>query len=156
MRNGRIEQYGTPLDVHDLPRSEFVARFVGKANVLNAAVVSSTADSCVVRLPQSRPVRLATRVPPQPGEQVLLAIRPASVQLASDGEAGASAGEGLAIEAQVAFSVNLGTRVNYELSLADGSALSAEVQRTPSTPILPDGARVTALVPLDACVLVER
>lgn len=155
MRNGRIEQYGTPLEVHDTPRSEFVARFVGKANVLKAVAVSSGADTCVVRLPQSSAVRLPARMPLQPGQDALLAIRPAAVQLLAQGEASASAGDGLLVDARVAFSVNLGTRVNYELTLSDGTALSAEAQRAPSTSILPDGSQVVAFVPRDACVLVE-
>ena len=32
--NGRIEQLGTPKDLYDAPRTEFVARFVGSANVI--------------------------------------------------------------------------------------------------------------------------
>ncbi|MDB5071680.1 MAG: afuC [Candidatus Eremiobacteraeota bacterium] len=34
LRGGRIEQTGTPEDIYGRPRSEFVARFVGGANVL--------------------------------------------------------------------------------------------------------------------------
>ena len=34
MRDGRFEQIGTPADVYDRPRTSFVARFVGSANIL--------------------------------------------------------------------------------------------------------------------------
>jgi iron(III) transport system ATP-binding protein len=34
MNAGRIEQVGSPEDVYDRPRSEFVARFIGSSNVL--------------------------------------------------------------------------------------------------------------------------
>ncbi len=34
LNDGRIEQIGTPFDVYNRPRSEFVARFLGAANVL--------------------------------------------------------------------------------------------------------------------------
>jgi iron(III) transport system ATP-binding protein len=34
MNHGRIEQFGTPEDVYDRPRSEFVARFIGASNVI--------------------------------------------------------------------------------------------------------------------------
>jgi iron(III) transport system ATP-binding protein len=34
LRDGRVEQIGTPEDIYGRPRSEFVARFVGGANVL--------------------------------------------------------------------------------------------------------------------------
>ena len=34
MNKGRIEQVGTPQDIYQKPRTEFVARFVGKANLV--------------------------------------------------------------------------------------------------------------------------
>jgi putative spermidine/putrescine transport system ATP-binding protein len=34
MNNGRIEQAGSPRDVFDAPRTEFVARFMGGHNVI--------------------------------------------------------------------------------------------------------------------------
>src|SRR5262245_18692469 len=34
MRNGRIEQIGTPAEIYDLPRNAFVADFVGSANLI--------------------------------------------------------------------------------------------------------------------------
>ena len=35
MNLGRIEQLGTPEDIYERPRSEFVARFIGSSNVVN-------------------------------------------------------------------------------------------------------------------------
>jgi sulfate transport system ATP-binding protein len=40
---GRVEQSGTPLEIMDRPCSEFVARFIGEANVYEASVTGSTA-----------------------------------------------------------------------------------------------------------------
>src|SRR6202040_1338925 len=34
MNAGRIEQLGTPEDIYERPRSEFVARFIGSSNIL--------------------------------------------------------------------------------------------------------------------------
>ena len=34
MNHGRIEQLGSPQEIYDLPRSEFVARFIGGSNIL--------------------------------------------------------------------------------------------------------------------------
>lgn len=34
MRNGRVEQVGTPLDLYQRPRTEFAASFLGKSNFL--------------------------------------------------------------------------------------------------------------------------
>lgn len=35
MNNGKIEQVGTPKEIYFTPKTEFVAKFIGKANVLN-------------------------------------------------------------------------------------------------------------------------
>jgi spermidine/putrescine transport system ATP-binding protein len=40
MRNGRFEQIGSAAEVYDYPKTGFVARFVGNANILTGTVVS--------------------------------------------------------------------------------------------------------------------
>ena len=44
MREGRLEQLGTPRDVYQRPATEFVAEFVGASNRLPATVVSGAED----------------------------------------------------------------------------------------------------------------
>ena len=34
MNAGRVEQLGTPEEIYERPRSEFVARFIGGSNIL--------------------------------------------------------------------------------------------------------------------------
>lgn len=40
MNNGRIQQIGTPIDIYNEPRNEFVARFIGESNILDAVAVA--------------------------------------------------------------------------------------------------------------------
>lgn len=51
IRNGRVEQMGTPLDILDHPATEFVARFVGDANVFDAKVEGRVAHFGPLRVP---------------------------------------------------------------------------------------------------------
>jgi spermidine/putrescine transport system ATP-binding protein len=44
MRDGRLEQLGTPRDVYQRPATEFVAEFVGASNRLPATVVTASDD----------------------------------------------------------------------------------------------------------------
>ncbi|MGW0770260.1 ABC transporter ATP-binding protein [Streptomyces sp. NPDC002676] len=72
MRDGRIAQSGTPLEVWQRPADEFVARFLGFDNVVPATVAGAAADSPWGKLP----------VPdgsPQGNRTVL--VRPAGVRL---------------------------------------------------------------------------
>jgi iron(III) transport system ATP-binding protein len=46
MNGGRIEQAGSPEDVYDRPRSEFVARFIGSSNVIKGEALDERHLSC--------------------------------------------------------------------------------------------------------------
>ncbi|MBT2406042.1 MULTISPECIES: ABC transporter ATP-binding protein [unclassified Streptomyces] len=105
MRDGRIAQAGTPLEVWRRPASEFVARFLGFENVVPTVVSGGAADTPwgKVPVPAGSPE----------GEQRLL-VRPAGVVL----------GEGLAcvVEARTFR----GTHVALLLRPEAGPVLEAE------------------------------
>ncbi len=42
MNGGKIEQSGTPEEIYDRPRSEFVARFIGSSNVIKGKGLDAT------------------------------------------------------------------------------------------------------------------
>jgi sulfate transport system ATP-binding protein len=54
INHGRVEQEGTPLDVLDHPATEFVAKFVGDVNVLDARVEHDAAVAGALRVPLER------------------------------------------------------------------------------------------------------
>ncbi|MFF6998111.1 ABC transporter ATP-binding protein [Streptomyces sp. NPDC008313] len=78
MRDGRIAQSGTPLEVWQHPADEFVARFLGFDNVVGATVTGRAADTPWGKVPVAEGA-------PQ-GPRTLL-VRPAGVRLveAADG-----------------------------------------------------------------------
>ncbi|MBQ0830885.1 ABC transporter ATP-binding protein [Streptomyces tagetis] len=72
MRDGRIAQSGTPLEVWQRPADAFVARFLGFDNVVEATVVGEAADTPWGKVPVPEDA-------PQ-GARTLL-VRPAGVRL---------------------------------------------------------------------------
>lgn len=77
MRDGRIAQAGTPLEVWQRPASEFVARFLGFDNVVGATVSGERADTVWGKVP----------VPAGTLEgRCRLLVRPAGVRLAPEAE----------------------------------------------------------------------
>jgi len=75
MRDGRIVQMGTPLEVYRRPVSSFVASFIGEANFLDGTVRHTEGDETQVETPVGTWVsRGAT--PARPGTAVKLCIRP--------------------------------------------------------------------------------
>jgi sulfate transport system ATP-binding protein len=63
---GRLEQIGTPREVYEQPRNEFVARFIGVLNVLELPVHKGTARLAELSLPShgvpdGQPLRIGFR-----------------------------------------------------------------------------------------------
>ncbi|MGW2341064.1 ABC transporter ATP-binding protein [Streptomyces sp. NPDC001661] len=108
MRDGRIAQTGTPLEVWQHPADEFVARFLGFDNVVEATVTGAVADTPWGKVP----------VPEgsEQGDRKLL-VRPAGVRLVP------------AAEAQLTCTVTArtfrGTHVAVHLQPADAPRLEA-------------------------------
>lgn len=49
MRGGEILQVGTPKEIYEYPNSQYVATFIGNANVLDGVVVENHQDHSVIR-----------------------------------------------------------------------------------------------------------
>jgi iron(III) transport system ATP-binding protein len=101
MKDGVIEQLGTPEESYDYPRTRFVASFLGSANLLTARLVAvhnggieRGAESYRFEAETSwgAPITAFGRVWLPAGDRVSAAIRPEGIQLSSgrDGEDGTS------------------------------------------------------------------
>ena len=81
MRAGRIEQVGSAAEIYATPRSLFVARFMGKSNVLVGRAVASSDGAGSVDVPEIG--RLHGRSPAgiAAGESVDVVVRPQHLEL---------------------------------------------------------------------------
>ena len=133
MRQGRVEQIGTPAQVYDEPATPFVADFIGATNLLNATVVDSRRANCAgveLLLPEHHHA---------PGAAIVCAIRPEHVRVEESGGAETAPGEpGTSLQARVMEVERLGSfaRVHLvadtdpaeiALDLRDGDARSAQL-----------------------------
>ncbi|WP_405670643.1 ABC transporter ATP-binding protein [Streptomyces sp. NBC_01530] len=109
MRDGRIAQSGTPLEVWQRPADEFVARFLGFDNVVEGTVSGAAADTPWGKLPVTEDAPQGTRT---------LLVRPAGVRLVP-------ADEGL--RCTVAARTFKGTHVAVQLQPEDAPRLEAAV-----------------------------
>lgn len=83
MNAGKVEQTGTPQEIYHLPRTRFVADFIGRANFLPATVASGSGERVEVellglRLPVRNSFGHAT------GSQVSAMLRPEALELVDD------------------------------------------------------------------------
>jgi spermidine/putrescine ABC transporter ATP-binding subunit len=84
MREGRVEQTGTPEDLYRRPASAFVADFVGKVNFLAGTICSVAGAICTVALADGTVVEASAPADCNPGAAVRLALRPEHFRLAPD------------------------------------------------------------------------
>jgi putative spermidine/putrescine transport system ATP-binding protein len=87
MRDGKVEQVGTPLAVYRFPSSVFVARFVGKINEIHIDLRSST----TARL-HGHAVEVGIPTTTLGGGEARLLVRPEDIRLVTVGEPGAIRG----------------------------------------------------------------
>jgi len=78
MRDGRLEQIGTPETVFHRPRTRFVAEFIGRTDFIMGAVTAAGIETPLGTLPYR--VNLAN------GTCVTVAVRPDDVQITPDKE----------------------------------------------------------------------
>ena len=149
MRDGRIEQLGTPRDVYERPATEFVAEFVGASNRLPATIIGCGENGCYEVEIAGVGRALASGVPDlTPGQSACAIVRPEAVSPTpvADGRMGLSA--------EVIDLAYLGHQISCVAS-ADGVPQLAMSVRHQST-VVEVGERYEISWPVDAVWLLAR
>jgi multiple sugar transport system ATP-binding protein len=85
MRDGRVEQVGSPLELYDHPANQFVAGFIGSpAMNFIPGVWHSAGQSAQVRFDDGSTVELDGQWSAEPGQRVIYGVRPEHLELAAD------------------------------------------------------------------------
>ncbi|WFE94182.1 ABC transporter ATP-binding protein [Micromonospora sp. WMMD987] len=100
MESGRVRQIGAPQEVYHRPATAFVARFIGRSNVLDLPVVAATAETVTVGLPDGSETAVAAPTDHglRAGDTALVSVRPEHLGLTSTTEAGALPGRVTEVE----------------------------------------------------------
>jgi putative spermidine/putrescine transport system ATP-binding protein len=117
---GRIVQVGTPGALYRQPGNEFVARFVGESNVLDARVLRVEGGAAVLQVDQGQAFEARhAGAPLAPGQQVKVLVRPERIALVAAGTSNASG----ALTATVESTVFLGEISRIDAVLTGGGKL---------------------------------
>lgn len=85
MRNGHIEQIGTPEDVYERPATLFAADFIGQSNLLHGVVKETDQKQMVLDVQGLEfPVKVAKGDGFSAGDRAVLCIRPQRVSYGAD------------------------------------------------------------------------
>ncbi|WDZ84617.1 ABC transporter ATP-binding protein [Micromonospora cathayae] len=94
MQSGRVQQIGAPREIYHRPATSFVARFIGRSNVLELPVVTAAGQTVTVRLPDGGEVAVGAPADHGlgTGDTALVSVRPEHITLTSTTEPGALPG----------------------------------------------------------------
>ena len=109
MNAGHVEQIGSPLEVYLTPATEFVADFIGIANILPCRVLENTGSSVTVDVLGVPCTKAVTGSALQVGEEVKIVARPESLGLGREGD----------IPCKVVSSIFMGESQDYVVAVGD-------------------------------------
>lgn len=134
MRQGRVEQDGSPSEVFDTPKSRFVAEFMGVTNLLPGQLEGKDR----FRLGSGEVIKVEPHVKVR-GE-VVMALRPERIDIDDE----RAAGGGGPLKAEIELAIYRGLTIDYRLRTDSGLLLTA---RRPAPAVggpeaLPQGQKV--------------
>lgn len=150
MNRGRVEQIGTPEEIYEHPRTQFVASFIGRTNCLTGIV----SDGKSVRCNGLPPLAVNPNGGiPAPGLSVALSIRPQEIRLAGDG--GAPDPEGVnVLSGRILRHAYLGEARDYLVGVAGTDLTLRVVTSTAQVFRLDDTVRL--VIPAGACRVIPQ
>jgi len=126
MKDGRIEQSGSPADLYDHPASAYVANFIGTSNLIEGNIVSSDARGLVIEVAGGRIPLGQANHGFRSGERVVLAVRPEKVRLLPSGQ-GAEA-NGVILDGTMRDRLFHGDSYRFEIDIGDARPFMADMQ----------------------------
>ncbi len=152
MSEGRVEQIGTPFEIYNFPATAFVASFVGTLNALPARIVEPAAGRIEFG---GHDVRTGSTLSGQPGDEVMVAIRPEMISLAGiEPEPSDTTNRLPATIDDVAF---LGSVVRFRVRVgSDATLLNVDTFNNPNLAVPNAGSAVSITFPPEACLVLAR
>jgi iron(III) transport system ATP-binding protein len=118
MRDGRIQQVAAPKTLYERPVNRFVAEFVGTNNFIAGVCRERRADGVVVETALG-PIRGRAGEGVEAGARCWLAVRPENIALDAPADN--------LFDGRVTFASYLGSALRYEVEVATGVLLKADV-----------------------------
>lgn len=119
MNKGRIEQFGTPEEIYNKPKSVFVADFIGNANFVDAVIeklnnntITLNIQNNLIDIPKENKTSNFIQ-----GEEVYLAIKPEAVKISK---------ANTKFKGKICSKFFLGSSMEYEIEFDDSVITSIQ------------------------------
>ena len=135
MRDGKIEQIGTPSQIYECPETAFVADFIGDTNLIEGRVIGSDGDQIQVLTNSKMKIVVQKQDFSQalhPQTAVVVSVRPEKIQLTPE----PSCVLGNCFEGYLKHVMYLGTHVQCVVELKSGDSIV--VKQSNNSTSLPD------------------
>lgn len=118
MKDGKIQQIGSPREIYAHPENKFIAGFIGRANFIDCWIDSIRADKAIINVAgnELKVKRYNKNIKDE--DRALAVVRPESIDLGPKSSTG--------INAKVVDAVYLGSQVSYTISL-EKSILTVDI-----------------------------
>lgn len=143
MKNGLIEQQGTPAEIYEKPSTPFVAEFVGSSNFIKASVVEARGEEIRLSIAGGQAATVLSDRAFAAGQQIKLAVRPEHLRSTPLTD------RKNILRVNLRRNVYVGERFSYECDL-DGQPIHAFGERP-----LPEGTAELYFEPSCATVFTE-
>jgi iron(III) transport system ATP-binding protein len=149
---GRIVQIGTSDEIYYAPNSEFVASFVGAANLFRGRLVDGAngPDMVGLCLMDGSVLRCRAKQKFLPQDDLAVAVRPEAIRVQTKPIEGSSDGDNI-LHGRIESRTFLGQTVSLRIATA-GTLIN--VTADPETKLVP-GAEVILVFPIRRCILVR-
>ncbi len=114
INEGKIEQQGPPKSLYHLPKTAFVANFIGESNVIDATLERDGNSKWVVLGDTRVQLPMGKNVPAQEGP-IKISLRPENMHIKSESQSG------IAIEGIISQSAYMGPVMEYSINTKVGS-----------------------------------
>ena len=133
MRNGKFEQIGTPQEVYQTPRTQFVADFMGASNIFSGRVIAVSTDTApcastqTIQIETEAGLRVISRGDQEisSGASVSFSIRPEAIQIfprdwdwSADNK----------FDGRIVGKLYLGDVTELEVALGENTAITSRIQ----------------------------
>jgi iron(III) transport system ATP-binding protein len=147
MNGGKIEQLGSPREVYERPRNQFVADFIGSTNFVKGTVHGVDATPGFYRIASEVGNLKARGLDSlKTGEEVVLSIRPEDIELSERRQEGENT-----YEATVDQKVFLGEFIDFQVKIG-GRSVQSRAHPSLRTPV---GERLHVRIDPDKCVALK-
>lgn len=132
MRDGKIEQIGTPSQIYECPQTAFVADFIGDTNLLAGRIIAS--DGSTVQILTNSKMKILVQksefsVALNPQDPVVVSVRPEKIQLTLE----PSCVQGNCFEGYLKHLMYLGTHIQCVVELKSGESLAVKQPNNSTT-----------------------